>query len=241
MKFDPGTLALQAVNVLILIWLLQRFFWRPVAAIIAQRRAAADAMLNEAAARAAEAAAAQADIAQVRQGFADERAALLAAAETQAEAMRRRTAAEAAEAARKLEAATRERLAAEEAAARNALHQEAATLAVEIAARLVARLDGPALRAAFLDGAIAEIARLPAAARQTPGTLTLATATELGAQEQATYAGRLQDAFGAALPVDFITDPDLLAGLELRAGNLQLSNHWRADLARIREGLRHEP
>ena len=80
MSIDFGTLALQAVNVLILIWLLQRFFWRPVAAIIAQRRAAAQAMLDDAAKRQAEAEAQMAGIEQVRAGFAQERAAILAAA-----------------------------------------------------------------------------------------------------------------------------------------------------------------
>jgi F-type H+-transporting ATPase subunit b len=41
MTIDWWTLGIQAVNVVILIWLLARFFWRPVAAMIAQRRATA--------------------------------------------------------------------------------------------------------------------------------------------------------------------------------------------------------
>ena len=39
MTIDWWTLGIQTVNVVILIWLLGRFFWRPVAAMIEQRRA----------------------------------------------------------------------------------------------------------------------------------------------------------------------------------------------------------
>ena len=41
MTIDWWTLGLQTINVLILIWLLAHFFWRPVAGMIEQRRAAA--------------------------------------------------------------------------------------------------------------------------------------------------------------------------------------------------------
>ena len=42
------TLGIQAVNVVILIWLLGRFFWRPFATMIEQRRTAAQQILAEA-------------------------------------------------------------------------------------------------------------------------------------------------------------------------------------------------
>ena len=85
MTIDWWALGIQAVNVLILIWLLGRFFWRPVAAMIEQRRAAAQSMLAEAEAKSKQATAALADIEQTRTGFADEREAILAAAHEAAE------------------------------------------------------------------------------------------------------------------------------------------------------------
>ncbi len=48
MTIDWWTLGIQTVNVAVLVWLLQRFFWRPVAAMIEQRRAAAQQQLAEA-------------------------------------------------------------------------------------------------------------------------------------------------------------------------------------------------
>ena len=42
MHIDWWTLAFQTVNVLVLIWILGRFFFRPVADIVAKRQAQAD-------------------------------------------------------------------------------------------------------------------------------------------------------------------------------------------------------
>ena len=52
MRIDWSTLALQTVNVLVLVWLLARFLFRPVMAIIAERRIAAEKLLADAAQRA---------------------------------------------------------------------------------------------------------------------------------------------------------------------------------------------
>ena len=41
MRIDLWTLGLQAINALVLIWLLARFLFRPIAAIIAERKALA--------------------------------------------------------------------------------------------------------------------------------------------------------------------------------------------------------
>src|SRR5476651_1970348 len=88
MTIDWWTLGIQTVNVLILVWLLGRFFWRPVAAMIEQRRAAAQAILGEAEATRGRATAALAEIERIRAGFAQEREAILTAAHEAAERAR---------------------------------------------------------------------------------------------------------------------------------------------------------
>ena len=90
MTIDWWTLGLQTVNVLILIWLLGRFFWRPVAAMIEQRRAADARILAEAEAKRNQATAAFADIERTRTGLCGEREAILAAAHEAAERARPR-------------------------------------------------------------------------------------------------------------------------------------------------------
>ena len=88
MTIDWWTLGIQAVNVVILIWLLGRFFWRPVAAMIEQRRAAAQKLLTEAETKRSQATDALVDIERIRKGFDKEREAILAAAQRSAEQAR---------------------------------------------------------------------------------------------------------------------------------------------------------
>src|ERR1700690_4371000 len=78
MIIDWWTLGLQTVNFLVLVWLLKRFFWRPVAVMIEQRRATAQRALAEADEKRSQATAALAEIEQTRAGFAQEREAILA-------------------------------------------------------------------------------------------------------------------------------------------------------------------
>ncbi len=60
MHIDWSTLALQTINVLILVWILARFLFRPLREIIAQRQAKTDAVLAEAVAARKQAAEAEA-------------------------------------------------------------------------------------------------------------------------------------------------------------------------------------
>ena len=48
MRIDWSTLLLQTINALVLIWLLARFLFRPVAGIIAERQKAAQALIADA-------------------------------------------------------------------------------------------------------------------------------------------------------------------------------------------------
>jgi F-type H+-transporting ATPase subunit b len=234
---DWWTLGLQAVNVLILIWLLGRFFWRPVAAMIAQRRDAAQKILADADAKRAEAAAALADITRTRAGFARERDAILKAAQETAEQAHTARLRDAEKEAAALEAAAQAAIARDRDAAEKAWADRASHLAVDIAQRLAARLDGPAVAGAFLDWLVKEIRNLPDAARQavaTSGaTLEASTASVLGPADQQRYGKLIGEALGASLPVVFKIDPDLIAGLELRGPHLVVANSWRADLTQI--------
>ncbi len=244
MTIDWWTLGFQAVNVLILIWLLGRFFWRPVAAMIAQRHATAQAILAEAEAKRAEAAAALDGIARTRAGFAEEREAILAAAQETAEQVRAARLQEAAEEAAALEATAKASIARDKAATEKIWTERASHLAVDIAQRLASRLDGAAVRTAFLEWLLKEIHDLPDAARQavaaSGATLEAISATLLEPEEQQHYARLVGQAFGTNLPVTFKVDPDLIAGLELHGPHLVIANSWRADLSRILADITHD-
>jgi len=244
MAMDWWTLGFQTVNILILIWLLQRFFWKPIAAMIAERREVARKALSEAEAARTQAKAELAEIDKTRAGFAAERLALLAAASVEA---KRNSAAEAAEggkAADALIADATATIAKEKESADKVWAKNASDLAIAIAERLAARLDGRAVRGIFLDWALSAIRALPPATREaaTKSSIPLqaACATPLDAAEQSNATARIGEALGAPVTLTFKTDPDLIAGLEIHSEHLVVSNSWRADLADILGELAHE-
>ncbi len=239
MSFDLWTLGFQAVNVLVLIWLLQRFFWKPVAATIAARQASAQEMLDSAKADRAKAQAGLSEIAKTRAGLQDERRAMLDAARTAADAAREsllqdaRAAAQARE-----ETAKAARVRAAETLRTTAI-TEAQGLAVIMAGKLMARLDGASTDAAFLHWLADGLAALTAAERKAlAGTaVTVVSATDADADAQARIITIIADALAVTPELNFRTDPDLIAGFELRAPHFTLRNSWRADLDRIAAAL----
>jgi|SRR6185312_5587356 F-type H+-transporting ATPase subunit b len=237
MTIDWWTLGIQTINVAILVWLLGRFFWRPVAAMIEQRRATAQGILTEAAAKRSQAAAALAEIERVRAGFAQEREAILAEAHETAERARAARLEEAANEAGSLNAAAKTAIEKEKAEAETVWAERASRLAVEIAKRLAARLNSQAVRGAFLDWLLKEIRRLPEPVRQAvveSGTVLEAiSATPLDPADQERYRALIGEAFGAHPLIAFGTDPALIAGLELHGPHLVVNNSWRADLTQI--------
>ena len=244
MTIDWWTIGIQTVNVVILMWLLGKFFWRPVAGMIDQRRTAVQKALAEADAKRGLAVAALAEIEQTRAGFAREREAILGAARDDAKRAHTACLDKAATEAAALETAAKARIEKEEKAGDKAWADHASRLAVDIAQRLAARLDGPAVRAAFLDWLLKEIRDLPEPARQTAAAnganLEVISATDLDLADQERYRGLIGVAFGAQPQIAFKTDPALIIGLELRGPHLSVSNSWRADLSKILAELLHD-
>lgn len=239
MRPEWSTVALQAVNVLVLVWLLGRFFWRPLAAMIEQRRAAIARDLDAAAAERAAAVQAREQAQAEDTRLQAERATRLAAVQAEADALR------AAEAERMREQAAALRAAAAAEAARQAEAGEARqralaeALAVDIAGRLAARLDGPAVRDAFRAWLLSALEALEPAQHEALRRqgVELVSAAALDADERARCAEGLARVLGGAPAVQWRVDPALIAGLELRAPGLRVSNSWRADLDAMRRSL----
>jgi len=244
MTIDWWTLGFQTVNVVILIWLLQRFFWRPVAALIAQRQVSAKAVMTDAQAQRDKAASALADVEKTRAGFAKERDGVLAAAHAQADKAAAASLETAKQAAVVLEAAAKASIAKEQAAAEQTWRDRASHLAVEIAQRLAGRLDGGAVRATFLDWLIQAIAALPEATRQAAlakgMVLEAVTATPLDPADLEHVRQAIDKAFAGHPQIDFKTDPALIEGLELHSPHLTVTNSWQADLSKILADLTHD-
>jgi F-type H+-transporting ATPase subunit b len=246
MRFDWWTLALQTVNVLVLIWILARFFFRPIADMIAKRQEETNKLFADAEAARQQAAAARGEAEKARAEVAAERDRLLAQAQKSAQSEKAELMQQASQEAAKLRHESEAAIARDRAAAEQQIVDHASTLSVDIARRLVERLPPNHALDAFLAGLCDEIKKLSpgrrdgfsAAAANHP--IEVVTAAPLRKQETERLRGALNEAFGRELPFTFRADPKALAGIELHGRNVILRNSWRADLERIREELSGE-
>lgn len=241
MRIDWSTLALQTINALVLIWLLSRFLFRPVARIIAERQKAAQALIGDAdaakraalverdtaAREAQQIVAARRDAMQnIAEEAAAEKTALLAAAHAEVAGLRAAASAQA-EAAR----VEQDKLAA----------RRATALAIDIATKLLARLPPVACVAGFIDGLADGLAQLPEPVRAqlaaAGAPLVLAAPRALSAEEQERCRAVLANGLKRTVPLRFEIEPSLLAGLELRAPHAVVSNSFATDLARLDAAL----
>ena len=239
MHIDLWTLALQTVNVLVLVWLLARFLFRPVAAVIVARREAADKLLADATAQRQKTADEAAALVHDREGLAAEGRRVLAEARAAAEAERASLLQHGTDAAARLQADLQQAMTRDRRGMREALEREAADLALTIATRLLQRVPPRGLNRAFVDTLAEALATHPARSALASADIELRSAVPLDDAARADTRTILTRTLGASPRIAFRTDPALLAGVELAAPSVLIRNSWRADLDRIARSL-HE-
>jgi F-type H+-transporting ATPase subunit b len=247
MHIDWWTLALQTVNVLVLIWILARFFFRPVADIVARRQEEIGKRLADAetARKAAADERAKAEAARTEARAAQEKA--LVEAQKSAQAERAKLLDQASQEITKLRSESEAMVARDRAAAEQQIIDHASMLSIDIARRLLERLPSSLTWQAFfatlcqaVDDLTPEARNSFAAAATTGQPIEVVSATPLTDPEIQGVRDALKKAFGVKLPLAFRSDLSLLGGIELRGHNVILRNSWRADLERIREELSRE-
>jgi F-type H+-transporting ATPase subunit b len=241
MEIDFWGLGLQAVNVLILVWLLSRVFWRPVAAAIAKRQDATTSLIETAQATQAKADEALEEVTQARAGIATERGATLDAARKEAATATKATFTDARAKVDAMLATAKTTIAHDREAAQKENEDQAADLAIKISAKLLERLNGPAIQSAFLSQLVEAIGKISpadlAALLADPKTIEIATASATDAEHKQIEKA-VQTALGGKPKLKFVTDPDLIAGLELRSPHFVLHNSWQADLKQVQKAVR---
>lgn len=243
MTIDWWTLALQTVNFLVLVWILARFFFRPVSAIVAHRQAAAAKVLADAEATHELADRAKADGERARAEIKAERERLLAEARAEADRERARIIADAADAARLTGAEAAAAIARERMTMEAGLVDRIRSLALEIARRLLDRLPPAATLDGFVQALCEQVPALQPATRAVfasanDGEVDVVTATALSREEIDLVRGALERAFGAPLTLSFHADPAVIAGIELHSRHAFIKSSWREDLDRIGKALR---
>ena len=243
MQIDWWTLGLQAVNALVLVWLLAHFLFRPVVDAIAARQKAAGQVLADAQAAKAAAEAEREKAAAETAHLVEHRNEAFKAAEAHAAAEKAELLAAAQAEADKLRAAAKAEIEAERRSEAFAAEDRAGRLAIDIATKLLDRLPEEARVAAFIDGIATGLAKLPEGTRASIGangaSVRLTAARAVTPQEVETCRKVLAGVLGHPVLVEVSVDPELIAGIELEAPHAVVRNSFRADLVRLRSELVH--
>ena len=241
MRIDWWTLGFQTVNVLVLVWLLSRFLFKPVAQIIADRQQQAAALMRDAANARASAERDRTQAAEAVAALDAERATRLANATADADRLKASLLAAARADADALRAAAAGEIDAMRRDASRADAARAAGFALEVAARLLDRLPPGARVDGFVEPLANAVRALPDEVREQIGRqdepLRLNAPRALSGDESARCRAALAAVLGhdATLQVD--VDPALIAGLELEAQHAIVRNSFRHDLATLKTEL----
>ena len=248
MQIDWWTLALQAVNFLVLVWLLWRFLYRPVREVIEKRKELAEQAFADADKHKLEADAARQRFEEDRAALAQERQDLLKKIHEELESERRKVLEEAREKADELLHAASESIADERKAVLAEIREQVAELAEELASDLLRKTESNGSSGLFLERLERQLEDLPADERERlqkdlaadGARLMVVTAAPLTPADQDRWADRLAACLGECDKTDFTTDPEILGGAELRFPHAVLKFTWEDQLRKAKELLRRD-
>jgi F-type H+-transporting ATPase subunit b len=223
MPIDWFTVIAQAINFLILVWLLKRFLYKPILHAIDEREKGIAAQLAEAEAKIAEAQKGRDDFQHKNEAFDQERAALLKKAADETKAERQRLLDEARKDADSLRAKRQDALRDEQ---RNLIQQIIRWTQKEVFAvsrKTLADLAATSLEERMSDVFVqrlrastgAEMEQLAAALKVSTRPARVRSAFDLPPAQRNAIERAVKETFGAEIQVQFETAPELVSGIEL--------------------------
>lgn len=237
MELDWSTFLLEIVNVLVLVWLLKRFLYRPVMTVIEERRAAVEKTLADAHRLQSEGNLVrdryeqrlvewerEKERARVRlqEEIAEERKRRLATLQTEIQQERDH-------------ASSRDRHRTKE-----IVRQAEATAVLQgaqFAAAFLSRVVGPDLEAKLVDAALEDLATLsPDSVEHLRATLPatvqgrITTAFVLGPTHRGRVTKQVEGVLDRTVAWEFLEDPELMAGLRVSLGGWVLRGNLRDEL-----------
>ncbi len=245
MQIDWWTLALQAVNFLVLVWLLARFLYRPVKEVIAKREALAEQAFAEADEEKQAAEAARRRYEDDRAALSEERRDTLKTLHDELGAERVKVLEKAKREADAVVEAARASIAEERRAALRSLREEIASLAAELASSILESAGSGRSSDVALEQLAQQLVDMPDDERarlrddlSTDGAvLTVATAAPLAPEDRKRWKERLSAGIGPTRAVDFVVDPAILGGAEIRFPHAALKLTWADQLQDAKERL----
>jgi len=241
MQMDWTTFLLEMINFLVLVWLLQHFFYRPVLGVLDARQARVQAIRGEAAALRREAEALKAQYEAGLAGWRDEQEQARQRLEHELVQERARRLDELKLALAGEEAKNRARVDAAALARETIQSRQAAAAAYRAAALMLQRLASPALTAQIVRVFAEDFAALPEDGRTTlqqavmalteDETIDIASAHPLDDATRLELTKDLESAAGRPLEVHFRETPELIAGLRVSVGQCRLDASLADELA----------
>ncbi len=230
MLIDWFTVCAQALNFLILVWLMKRFLYKPILDAIDAREKKVAAELADANAKKAEAQKDRDDFQHKNEEFDKQRAALMTKATDEANAERQRLLDEARKAADVLSAKRQEALKTD---AHNL--DQAITLRTRQEVFAIARKALTDLATASLEERMGEVFNrrlhtmngqaketVAAALRSSSEPAVITSTFDMPADQRAAIRNALNETFSAEVRVRFETAPDLISGIELTTNGQKL-------------------
>lgn len=245
MSIDWFTVGAQALNFIVLMWLLNRFLYKPILRTIDAREKQIASEAAAADAKMAEAQAGREEFGQKNEELAQQRAEFLSRARDEAKEERQRLLDEARKAAAALSAKRLESLKSETDKLHHAIARRAQDEVFAIARKALSDLATVSLeervgevftrRLREMDGEAK--AALAEAVKKAPEPALVRSAFDLPTEQRAAIQSAINEALSADVRVRFETAPDLVSGIELATNGHKVSWNIAAYLASMEVGV----
>lgn len=235
MLIDWFTVGAQALNFVVLVWLMKRYLYQPILNAIDARENRIAAELADADTKKAEAQKERVEFQRKNEQFDQKRATLLLQASNEADAQRQRLLDEAREAADALLVRSHEVLSNEAHDLSQAIAQQTLKEVLAIARKALSDLATTGLEERMSEVFIQrlramnsdEIADMETALQAAPHPAVVRSAFELPLQQRRAIQNALNETFSDEVVVRFETAPDLVSGIELATTGQKLA--WSID------------
>jgi F-type H+-transporting ATPase subunit b len=245
MLIDWFTVGAQALNFLILVWLMKRYLYKPILHAIDEREKRVAAEIANADAKKAEAQKEHEEFDHKNAEFDQQRAALLTKATDEAQAERQRLLDEARKAAAVLNSKRQETLRNEERDLHQAITQRTQQEVFAIARKALTDLATTSLeerlgevftrRLREMDGKAKE--GLGEALKAASGPALVRSTFDVPAEQRAAIQNALNETFSAEIRIRFETAPELIAGIELTTNGQKVGWNIADYLASLQQGV----
>jgi F-type H+-transporting ATPase subunit b len=231
MLIDWFTVGAQALNFIILVWLLKRFLYKPILDAVDAREKRIAAELGDADAKRAEAQKERDEFQSKNEEFDQQRTALLSKATDEAKAEHQRLLDDARKAADVLSAKRQEALRSDANTLNQAIRRRTQQEVFAIARKALTDLATASLeermseaftrRLVMIDGKAKE--KIAAAVKTASGPAVVRSAFDLPEEQRAAIKKALNETFLAEVNVRFETAPDLISGIELTTNGQKIA------------------